>query len=540
MFEKLQKTYILSDDISRTLGSAYAMAGKNKQALSVFNGIIDYATQNSIFAAQVGNLHEDTNISKALEYYEMSIRRREDPNTDDKEAAQMDAIKVEVLNNLGTLYMLSGDLDKAADHYQRALEAFQQQRDGKEKAPEDDISVTVSFNLGRVHEERGELDQAKELYTKIVDECPDYYEARLRLGAIEQALGRTDDAVAHFNAVAESQPKNPAPWIMIARAEITRNEKTCKRALERVLRDCDRDNVYAHVALGNYHATVARELKGDKYKQHRQESYKLAFSFFNQALKRDPKCAYAANGIAMLMADSGDMDGAHYLFNLLRESTSEEPSVLINCGHTLVELKRYREAIAMYSHANRLYPQDNKDENLLLCLGRALFLGAKASRDLDYAGRAIESTQKAHDINPDSKSTLYDLALTQQSYGELLNDMPAASPELIEQGISKVESSQEIFRSLINNETDNSTSLSYDKKITEQRARYGETLLMQLKRKLQERTAERDAKRRREEEEQQNQAEEEAQQSNDVNGHSMDTNEERPTKQQRTSSVEVQ
>lgn len=177
---------------------------------------------------------------------------------------------------------------------------------------------------------------------------------------------------------------------------------------------------------------------------------------------------------------------------------------------------------------------------MLLCLGRALFLGAKASRDLDYAGRAIESTQKAHDINPDSKSTLYDLALTQQSYGELLNDMPAASPELIEQGISKVESSQEIFRSLINNETDNSTSLSYDKKITEQRARYGETLLMQLKRKLQERTAERDAKRRREEEEQQNQAEEEAQQSNDVNGHSMDTNEERPTKQQRTSSVEVQ
>lgn len=88
------------------------------------------------------------------------------------------------------------------------------------------------------------------------------------MGAIEQALGRTDDAVAHFNAVAESQPKNSAPWIMIARAEITRNEKTCKRALERVLRDCDRDNVYAHVALGNYHATVARELKGDKYKQH--------------------------------------------------------------------------------------------------------------------------------------------------------------------------------------------------------------------------------------------------------------------------------
>ena len=106
----------------------------------------------------------------------MSIKRREDSDTDDKEAAQMDAIKVEVLNNLGTLYMLSGDLDKAADHYKRALEAYQQQRDGKDKAPEDDIGVTVSFNLGRVHEERGELDQAKELYTKIVDECPDYYE----------------------------------------------------------------------------------------------------------------------------------------------------------------------------------------------------------------------------------------------------------------------------------------------------------------------------------------------------------------------------
>lgn len=108
--------------------------------------------------------------------YEMSIKRRGDPEANDKEAAQMDAIKVEVLNNLGTLYMLSGDLEKAADHYKRALEAFQQQRAGQEKAPEDDISVTVSFNLGRVHEERGELDKAKEIYTKIVDECPDYYE----------------------------------------------------------------------------------------------------------------------------------------------------------------------------------------------------------------------------------------------------------------------------------------------------------------------------------------------------------------------------
>ena len=55
------------------MGAAYAMAGKNKQALSVFNGIIDYATQNSIFAAQVGNLHEDTNISKALECKAMII-----------------------------------------------------------------------------------------------------------------------------------------------------------------------------------------------------------------------------------------------------------------------------------------------------------------------------------------------------------------------------------------------------------------------------------------------------------------------------------
>ena len=44
------------------------------------------------------------------------------------------------------------------------------------------------------------------------------------------------------------------------------NDRLSKRAFEKVLKDCDKNDVYTHVALGNYHATVAREMKGEKNK----------------------------------------------------------------------------------------------------------------------------------------------------------------------------------------------------------------------------------------------------------------------------------
>lgn len=91
--------------------------------------------------------------------------------------------------------------------------------------------------------------------------------AFLRLGAIELESGHASEAIEHYKEVFDHEQKNPDAWIMIGQAEAPNNERMCRRAYEKVLKDCDRNDIYAHVALGNFHAANAREMKSEKSRQ---------------------------------------------------------------------------------------------------------------------------------------------------------------------------------------------------------------------------------------------------------------------------------
>jgi RNA polymerase-associated protein CTR9 len=167
------------------------------------------------------------------------------------------------------------------------------------------------------------------------------------LGAIEQQLGRATEAIEHYKEVFDSNPNDSKAWIMIGQAQATINEKLCKRSYEKVLKDCDKNNIYTHIALGNYHAAAAREMKQDKSRQQREESYKLAVNFYSQALRRDPTNGYAANGLAITIAEKGHLEQARDLFNQVRETTVSNASVWVNLAHIYVELKQFKQAIVM-------------------------------------------------------------------------------------------------------------------------------------------------------------------------------------------------
>lgn len=170
------------------------------------------------------------------------------------------------------------------------------------------------------------------------------------MGAIEQSLGRSTEAIEYYKEVFDTEPMDAKAWIMIGQAQALTTEKLSKRSFEKVLRDCDKDDLYTHVALGNYHAATARELKSEKAKQQRIESYKLAVNFYSQALRRDPTNVYAANGLAITIAENGHIEQARDLFNQVRESNVGNSSVWVNLAHIFIELKQYRQAIVMVSH----------------------------------------------------------------------------------------------------------------------------------------------------------------------------------------------
>lgn len=95
---------------------------------------------------------------------------------------------------------------------------------------------------------------------------------------------------------------------------------------------------------------------------------------------------------------------------------------------------------------------------------------------------ALKSTQKALHIDPTDKTTHYNLALVAQSYAQQISDLPQDQihSASIRRALSCLNCGQRTFRMLIS-VTEHTL---YDKKITEQRERYGETLRVQLDRKL--------------------------------------------------------
>jgi RNA polymerase-associated protein CTR9 len=81
---------------------------------------------------------------------------------------------------------------------------------------------------------------------------------------MQQSKGDLNEAIDHYKQVFETDENDAKAWIMIGQAQSENNDRTCKRSFEKVLKSCDKDDLYTHVALGNYHASAAREMKTDK------------------------------------------------------------------------------------------------------------------------------------------------------------------------------------------------------------------------------------------------------------------------------------
>lgn len=81
----------------------------------------------------------------------------------------------------------------------------------------------------------------------------------------------------------------------------------------------------------------------------------MAVNFYAQALKRDPKNSYAANGLAIVLAENNHIDQAKDIFTQVREASPDNSSAWINLAHVFVELKQYNHAITMVNNNKYKY-----------------------------------------------------------------------------------------------------------------------------------------------------------------------------------------
>lgn len=100
-----------------------------------------------------------------------------------------------IQNNLGNVYLQSGEYDEAVLCYQKTLKI--------------DASVTqANYNLGQAFAQLGKLHEAIACYEKSVQQQPHYFSAWFNLGKMALVLGQYEKAIAAFRKALVIQPNS--------------------------------------------------------------------------------------------------------------------------------------------------------------------------------------------------------------------------------------------------------------------------------------------------------------------------------------------
>ncbi|KAJ1909332.1 protein required for normal CLN1 and CLN2 G1 cyclin expression [Tieghemiomyces parasiticus] len=481
----------------------------------------------------IGRTYENLNLGQALQAYQSALRLYEPPAETNGAVASTLTAPPTLLNNIGALLHLQKDLPGAEVHYERALTAA---------ASDPVVATTVKYNLARLREAQDRPSDAQTLFKALVADHPAYLDAYLRMGVLAQRAGDPAAAETWFLDAVDVAPKATLPAILLGLHFVAQRDlNTGRRTLERVLQDLDRHDTMALTAVGNIHLRTARGQPDSKV---RHKFYRHAYRFFETALTHDHRNLYAAHGLGILLADRGRYAEARSTLTQVREACGDtQPAVTFNLGHVLVGLGQYRSAVLQYETAIKKltalpasHPvhRELPSHELYLCLSRAQYTIARSEKNESIMAQALASAERALELQPDDLTVSYDLALVAQAYAQLVADKPTDQRSVadITQALVHLERSHELFEALARHPgvvrqplpgepapKDPKPEWPYDRKLTEQRMRFGESLTSKLRKHLEEQqrlAAEREStieatRRRREEERKRVEAEQEAQ-----------------------------
>ncbi|KAK3369140.1 hypothetical protein B0T24DRAFT_556962 [Lasiosphaeria ovina] len=361
-----------------------------------------------------------------LELDRMLLNQPSNSTDPDDEAARRNArqsLPPQLLNNMGCFYYQDEKHELASEMFEAALESCVRIDSTNENVDTDALITTISFNLGRSYEARGNTDKAVEAYEGLLQRHSDYTDARARLAYIKLRKQPNKEGP---DAVAKLYQENPSDlevralygWFLgkidARKRPANPAEDPEQRHFKHTLQNYDKHDRYALVGMGNKLLTTAREMRRetDQDKQKRSAAYTRAVEFFEKALQLDPKNAYAAQGIAIALAeDKKDLKNALQVFVKVRE-TLRESSVFINLGHTYAELKQFTKAIESYEMA---LSKEGKatDVNIISCLARTWLNKGRADHSLDAYGTALDYAKKALVISPEQLHFKFNVAFAQ-------------------------------------------------------------------------------------------------------------------------------
>ena len=159
LFEKVIKELHLPEDNARASTSTNGVGPlrPNKSARNLAEDVDMHV--------EIAKLWQDDDVDvvkravqEALRIYEVAHR-----------------VEPKLMNNLGVLDHMEGNLQQARAAYEQALTSST-----AAALPDSDASsTTILYNLARVYEGQGELDRAQEAYEKLLAHHPEYVDGKL-------------------------------------------------------------------------------------------------------------------------------------------------------------------------------------------------------------------------------------------------------------------------------------------------------------------------------------------------------------------------
>ncbi|KAK9464773.1 hypothetical protein V1512DRAFT_229890 [Lipomyces arxii] len=383
----------------------------------------------------LSRLYEDESIDQAMASLQPAMGMQQ---------SLYGAASPRVLNNMGVLKYQKGQFDQAAGFIQSAIEQLATATVDDEQ--KESLIVTLTYNLGRLQEQIGRIDDAKSAYAKVEVLMPGYVDARLRLcylalkdsedggsttpeeamkkmqELIETESGNLEVRALHGWYLHQHQRKRPPPKNI--------NEDIEQRHYKHTLLYYDKYDIYSLTAMANIHLAAAREMRpaSEADADKRKRAYERAVELFDKCLQLDGNNAYAAQGIAIALAEEKKYNIAAGIFGKIRE-TLNDVSPFINLGHCLTEMKNYSRAIECYEIALDRF-QGGRNVQTMMCLGRAWLQRGIDEMSLEAVKTALSWSLKALALSPLNVALKFNVAFCQFQIAEVVRRMPMTARKI--------------------------------------------------------------------------------------------------------------
>ncbi|KAK0553766.1 protein required for normal CLN1 and CLN2 G1 cyclin expression [Tilletia horrida] len=432
------------------------------------------------------------------------------------------------------------------------------------------VKVIAAYNVGRAYESLGQLGSADAAYSAVLQQHPEYVDARIRLAILAVSTGRSTSkdrqtATSLFREALQSDPSNldaraafvcflagelpgsPTPPQWNAIKDLS-SQLFCgptpqgikifgTPAAAKQAQDEGRKDPFMLSSLGwAYYQIALHTSSGPNWRAERSKGVHRAADLYDKALEQDPRCAFAAQGMAILLAEDilGDLasqaaqspaaqagaqgrmggkeitpkelaaanailpvadpelrkrKGAELALGVLSKlrEVRDDGSVFVCMGHALMNKDENERALKMYELASTRYYQEN-DPMVLQYLARAEYALGIQRRSPTHLKRSIDYLESAQKIwiardtpvaHMEAKFARYNAAVTAQKRMQMLFelDMGKKTLEEMNDAVASLKEAQQSFAALAPDAKAGSLSF-IDQHVIDQRIQYGESSLL--------------------------------------------------------------